>query len=98
RFDCDWSSDVCSSDLAIDAQYDKSATATLPLVEALVTHEEQTFSTGFHRGYDEVLCRVRDDPHHEIPNFETRADGSNLVDEALEIGRASCRERVETTG
>jgi hypothetical protein len=69
--------------IAADAYGRQTAVATLPLVDELVEYERQTFSTGFHRGYDDVLCRVRDDPEHQLPDVEPRADGSNLVDELL---------------
>jgi hypothetical protein len=67
--------------IAMDAYGQKEQEASLALVDDLVAHERQTFSTGFHRGYDDVLRRVRDDPEHQLPDVEPRADGSNLVDE-----------------
>ncbi|MES2638408.1 MAG: hypothetical protein V4850_02970 [Myxococcota bacterium] len=69
--------------IAMDAYGQKEQEASLALVDDLVAHERQTFSTGFHRGYDDVLRRVRDDPEHQLPDVEPRADGSNLVDELL---------------
>lgn len=69
--------------IAIDAYGQRIQVVTRRECDALVAHEEQTFSTGFHRGYDDVLCRVRDDPDHQLPDLERRADGSNLVDELL---------------
>src|SRR5438270_7193362 len=63
RFDCDWSSDVCSSDL-------------LP---------PQLFGTA-----------EGDDPQ-QTPHLLAHAEAL-LVAEDDEIGRASCRERVEISG
>src|SRR2546430_11225542 len=75
RFDCDWSSDVCSSDLLLHGRIlrspiphgnirsiDASKALALPGVEAVVT------------------CADLNDPGDRIAE--------------LEIGRASCRERV----
>src|SRR5205085_3752273 len=73
RFDCDWSSDVCSSDLLAPGRYWIIAR---PVVED--TSPERTPPP---LAWDaDARAKLRHD-----------AEAANL---ALEIGRASCRERV----
>lgn len=72
-----------AQNVAIDAYGQRVSVATVALCDALIAHEEQTLSTGFHRGYHDVLSRVQNDPEHQLPDLERRADGTNLVDELL---------------
>src|SRR5690606_40749053 len=77
RFSRDWSSDVCSSDLA-----------TIERIEATdeyVGYEQQ------HRVQFQFEASGR--PHVASSNL-----GGRAAREAKQIGRASCRERVEESG
>src|SRR2546430_2055545 len=87
RFDCDWSSDVCSSDLYYhnrestdDAQVDGHITPMASKVYGRVA--EVLVDDNQHVKAGQVLVKI--DPR----DYQTAAD------EAKEIGRASCRERV----
>src|SRR5205085_6857752 len=78
RFDCDWSSDVCSSDLAeVDA--DLAADLLVDLDHELGVLGQEVL--GVLLALPELLAVVR------VP-------GARLVHDAEEIGRASCRDRV----
>src|SRR2546430_10080250 len=78
RFDCDWSSDVCSSDLFVFDAHD------LPLAapRRYMIGQREVYTEGT-RGYQVALFRDNDVGY--------AITGS--VNEP-EIGRASCRERV----
>src|SRR2546427_2815041 len=75
RFDCDWSSDVCSSDLLWE-------TATLIDIMLLGHWIEMRSVLGASRALEQLVRLLPAEAHR------LRADGS------IEIGRASCRERV----
>src|SRR2546430_17410039 len=96
RFDCDWSSDVCSSDLfradrmrqivralALDG-FDAFDTGRRPSVELVtMTQYDETFSFPMAFGpmvLSQIVAQVLSDQGKTM--FRT------------EIGRASCRERV----
>src|SRR3989475_8066841 len=70
RFDCDWSSDVCSSDLAAPVRAGRGALAGRP---------------------DRDRRHVQREPGLAAlgPRLKTALRGNEI-----EIGRASCRERV----
>src|SRR2546430_16235631 len=72
RFDCDWSSDVCSSDL--NAGIGTSGM----LLDLLIAHQREHAARADAGIVDEPVKRA------EL-----------LAQAAGEIGRASCRERVE---
>src|SRR3546814_1787260 len=77
----DWSSDVCSSDLAILQRPDRSAGA----VEALdhrLRHQQRIFQNGRRDEHLGLLAKMK----------ALRATLAGNID--AEIGRASCRERV----
>src|SRR5207237_7795975 len=78
RFKCDWSSDVCSSDLA-----------TMPREGHASIYIDGRKLSNEVRVYLEPLANVR-----EPGAF---ADDLKALG-ATKIGRASCRERVETAG
>src|SRR3989442_3344395 len=87
RCERDWSSDVCSSDLE---RYGVSV------------HQGGTYLATFraiakkypHKSADQILADlVKTTPGDEGKWFAA-AKEAGLYDEALEIGRASCRERV----
>src|SRR2546430_7202386 len=77
RFDCDWSSDVCSSDLALPGE---------PAIEIALIVQADEFEAAALAGLRRVLA-------NEAAQVATRLIrlGQDLP---LEIGRASCRERV----
>src|SRR2546430_5734188 len=78
RFDCDWSSDVCSSDLIVthDMKVAESCARTIALRDGRVEHDERR------RPYS----TASDSLEPETERLRGR--------ERPEIGRASCRERV----
>src|SRR2546427_8854887 len=89
RFDCDWSSDVCSSDLLFRD----------PTVDGLKTGHTAA------AGYCLVATAKRDLPNvgsHRLISIVLGAASENaranesqkLLNWGYEIGRASCRERV----
>lgn len=69
--------------LALEAYRLEGVTATVAMADELIAEARQNFATGFNRGHDEVLCAVRDDPAHRMPDALPRPDGSTLVDELL---------------
>src|SRR2546430_10191285 len=78
RFDCDWSSDVCSSDLLLAPGVQDTEEADLcPKVSRIARHFEEGFRTGTKQKIIEDLLVLQDQWR-----------------QATEIGRASCRERV----
>src|SRR2546430_3944795 len=79
RFDCDWSSDVCSSDLSLFSP-------TVPPLERLRSYCDF--------GY-RFQCEIRAKHGCVLgcPLFSVGAEVSTEEDR-LQIGRASCRERV----
>src|SRR2546430_3520403 len=79
RFDCDWSSDVCSSDLNMAGGVDSTLTSDLRGVFSLWTSRKVTISESTTNTYDRVL----------VGGQFQKTVGSDL-----KIGRASCRERV----
>src|SRR5205085_8124182 len=93
RFDCDWSSDVCSSDLIenfIDRMSEKEQEdLEFQLAQAL-------FSAGVPFAFVENPLIIQFfhclRPSFKLPNRRKLAD--ELLNDVYEIGRASCRERV----
>src|SRR2546430_16547403 len=93
RFDCDWSSDVCSSDLGAAKLSGKRASGwSIGILDALTAREWATVAdtTTNLRHRDEVepvtnyfVGRLKRDLRH-----------GNTTLGLVEIGRASCRERV----
>src|SRR5688572_32663130 len=77
RFDCDWSSDVCSSDLV----------NTINFEDPEKVRHKVNFDNLTPLYPDERLRLELPDP--------TVKDKSARVMDLVEIGRASCRERVE---
>src|SRR5256886_10799893 len=77
RFDCDWSSDVCSSDLHY-------------MLNSIVV------AYGGHTGDDDAVEHVvPDDGERRAVVLKVEGRGGRPeVQRELEIGRASCRERV----
>src|SRR5205085_7756845 len=86
RFDCDWSSDVCSSDLLLEVRLDHVALIRIELNQKPLVHPIDV-------GID-VSTLVE-----PAPIVRGCADlfRGELLQEG-QIGRASCRERVEITG
>src|SRR2546430_911834 len=79
RFDCDWSSDVCSSDLERDELGDD-----VPFEYATAVKD------GAFYGWPWYYIGDNEDPRHK----GARPDLAGKVTMPDEIGRASCRERV----
>src|SRR5256886_8324329 len=76
RFDCDWSSDVCSSDL-LSAPRVTTKPGQRAVIEII---REFRYPTEF-------------DPP-QIPQNFGNSGGGSTVTILIQIGRASCRERV----
>src|SRR2546430_7771500 len=78
RFDCDWSSDVCSSDLGADG------------TNHLICQGDERFRVlEFLSGWPFLVARVL-----RIPEPDARSPEIEARFVHLKIGRASCRERV----
>src|SRR5690606_40932947 len=91
RFSRDWSSDVCSSDLgrsnAWDYVEDDPALPRVLLIGDSVS-----------RGYTQAVRKAlqgKVNVHRAPANCGPTATGLKKMDVWLEIGRASCRERVQ---
>src|SRR5207237_7761469 len=82
RFKCDWSSDVCSSDLDDDGA--RGGVGELRPVEALVLAR-----------HDREEALRRDEPSGAAPRRGEQRLRAEEAAELFEIGRASCRERVK---
>src|SRR2546430_4531369 len=83
RFDCDWSSDVCSSDLTLRGAGAAAPAPARPRWSGVsVVAEEQ---------------RERAGGAAERPGRDLRRRAA-LSDQAGQIGRAACRGRVEISG
>src|SRR5690606_39751008 len=96
RFSRDWSSDVCSSDLRVLKQRGAGA------VYAMVTHG--VFAAGSQERIDAapierlfVTDTVETAPVTVSKKVET-VSVAPLFAEAIQIGRAACRERAEESG
>src|SRR2546427_7190088 len=76
RFDCDWSSDVCSSDLTFSSVF----LSLIPVLLSSITCTKFSYSPVSH---DSVVQGVTPHSPENDVNFPQ-----------VEIGRASCRERV----
>src|SRR5690606_40783043 len=96
RFSRDWSSDVCSSDLAADqappAEPDASVSSDAPLISPPAETDQIA-----------DLAAGNDIPAANIPaaNDEApalAADAETTAPTDTEIGRASCREREQIAG
>src|SRR5256886_5027298 len=79
RFDCDWSSDVCSSDLQVWEEPVKS------LLKFPKFYSDQQLKTHFFLRYRQYYHRHA--TIHHMPHQHNTL-------QYKEIGRASCRERV----
>src|SRR5256886_4056976 len=78
RFDCDWSSDVCSSDLII------AVTGTAPL-----SPEGKTVAKGDAAGQARRCLEIVQSAIEELGGKLSDVTRTRI----LQIGRASCRER-----
>src|SRR5205085_3553921 len=89
RFDCDWSSDVCSSDLDVPGPHLGD--------DAVDAHGAAAGQLPF-GGNDVVELQVAivTDPDPELQRGGVL--GADDPAGGVEIGRASCRERVEIWG
>src|SRR5205085_6844385 len=91
RFDCDWSSDVCSSDLP--SIFIAQLVQCIPeILKSVADTSEVTFKiSGMHC----TSCAMNIDG--EIEELEGVLSSSTHYARAFKIGRASCRERVYIT-
>src|SRR5205085_4859472 len=98
RFDCDWSSDVCSSDLflARDEATGVAACIDTPDAGAILRELDKL---GWTLGF---ILNTHWHPDHAGGNAEIKAaTGAVIVgpkEVTRKIGRASCRERGEKRG
>src|SRR5205085_5414017 len=93
RFDCDWSSDVCSSDLV---EVTKRAVPIMRSAGGGVICNVTSSSTlapvpflGTYRASKAAVTALGESLAAEVAQF-----GIRVIE--IKIGRASCRERVET--
>src|SRR5688572_31631703 len=103
RFDCDWSSDVCSSELIEYENYRDKGIIGVKIVEgdsllsAIVTDGKAEFliatKTGQSIRFDENQVRPMGRGTAGVKAIDL-AEGDEVVGLARKIGRASCRERV----
>src|SRR5205085_4428059 len=91
RFDCDWSSNVCSSDLHTLAALAATVASPLALAQAKWPTKPVRIVVPFGAG--------------GVADLTARAVGQKLTEQLgqsfiidNQIGRASCRERVQMTG
>src|SRR2546427_12543752 len=86
RFDCDWSSDVCSSDLiAVDPEHKQDYLNYLADYLRRLDQAQKTLQERVARLQDRRIIT-----HHPAWPYFARRFGFQIE----EIGRASCRERV----
>src|SRR5256886_12917699 len=78
RFDCDWSSDVCSSDLGVPASSDPA----------------RILVAGCGTGQNAIAAAKRFSDASVLAIDFSRASLAYAMRKTREIGRASCRERV----
>src|SRR5437867_8371193 len=81
----DWSSDVCSSDLEYDGDLAQALTRVYPQLEGHFT------IVAIHHDQPDLLVGVR----NQTPLVLGLGNGENFLASNVEIGRASCRERVK---
>src|SRR5690606_40661713 len=97
RFSRDWSSDVCSSDLQESTVAVSLAPRTTSLVDPESRDYEQDLANAYHVETDLVFAMdVLDILTDARITLERMA--FLVPDDAEEIGRASCRERVQVAG
>src|SRR5207237_6651169 len=83
RFKCDWSSDVCSSDL-------------ITMLSFLASMRAQEFQQAIAEGhYRRGEAHDKPNPWDQFVIWMNRASGASFI---AEIGRASCRERMHNRG
>src|SRR5690606_41159387 len=97
RFSRDWSSDVCSSDLAAHEPNDAAAFGH-PVVEARAQHQHTTLIQMAGRRQGMLLIAVRMHDQAGGGAMPERREDFAIHAQEAKIGRASCRERDETSG
>src|SRR5690606_39551389 len=97
RFSRDWSSDVCSSDLVLDAKELAQAEADKMIKQAQLAIESEK-KAAVADIKNEVATLSLEIAEKVIKGqFSDKAKQMKLVEE-MKIGRASCRERGESGG
>src|SRR5690606_41020195 len=91
RFSRDWSSDVCSSDL--DGHYGELVHANNPSHYVSEIHDHGHLEAM--RRMDIILATGQEDAFVDNNRYLSRILWEKGVGNALQIGRASCRERAE---
>src|SRR5690606_40579765 len=95
RFSRDWSSDVCSSDLFVSNLKPEIVELAKKIEVKVKPYHERVDETAFFN-QQKVLAAFR---KHQVSDFHLNpSTGYGYDDEGREIGRASCRERVEYVG
>src|SRR3546814_1115914 len=90
----DWSSDVCSSDLRIDAQSDAESFRFDGFSHRLHLELLERLQLGLDPLDAHLLPAVQAEAQPALALFELQRQDSHPDQIAAEIGRASCRERV----
>src|SRR2546430_14367210 len=93
RFDCDWSSDVCSSDLREETETDLFGEQTV-LCGGVTALIQAGFETLTAAGYAPEIAYF--ECMHELKLIVDLLyrGGMKFMRYSIKIGRASCRERV----
>src|SRR5438270_9826229 len=91
RFDCDWSSDVCSSDLerrseALAAERAEAQSSATTLLQARIAAEEALSRKS-------IEAAAAEKQSAEAARQRAAAEEELRIALAAQIGRASCRER-----
>src|SRR5690606_39533596 len=94
RFSRDWSSDVCSSDLQVNAQrLGCEARAVKGAQDKAFALDAYDAARDRLNQIDQLMGRINTT---QDPKDIAELQGRIAAEQAMKIGRASCRERVDT--